>query len=200
MHGPRLRQKTKDRHGRNHLFVCMSSLPIHPFIFFFFFYFSFSLSVNRSHCLILLASLFVKRSLHINSLDLFVSKSVWFPSDNLLTLHFLCAFFSSLHLLLPSCSLCFCWRFRDIAAQKPQHSHNSKHLWNENCGLNNGFRLPGDQITHSSSLPAPPSPCAPHTSSMSHAHKHFHGPVPIIKIYVNLLIFQSLSPPSTWQS
>lgn len=39
----------------------------------------------------------------------------------------------------------------------------------------------------------------------THSHRndsdpHTHAPAPIIKIYVSLLIFQSLSSPSTWQS
>ena len=57
---------------------------------------------------------------------------------------------------------------------KPQHSHNSKHLGDKSCGLNNGFRLPGDQITHSS----PPLCTQTLSLSLTHTHTHTHTRAP----------------------
>lgn len=90
-----------------------------------------------------------------------------------------------------SVELCSC-----PVTPKPQHSHNSKHLWDKSCGLNNSFRLPGDKITHS-----PPPLHAQinalslththagralntHTHSHTQTHIHTHSPVHFIKIYV----------------
>lgn len=91
----------------------------------------------------------------------------------------------------PSSSLSM---FSDTAANEPKRSRNSQSFRDKSCGLNDGFHLPRDQITHSP--PPPPPPFA--RRSPSHTHTNIStNPVPIIKIYASLLIFQSLSPPST---
>lgn len=79
--------------------------------------------------------------------------------------------------------LCSCPVTPETAAF-PQQQTLMRHL----CGLNNGFRSAWRQ---NSSLAS--SPTCTNKPARSHTHTHTGGPVPIIKIYVSLLIFHSLS-------
>lgn len=82
----------------------------------------------------------------------------------------------------------------DTASEKePQHFHHSKHLRRPELCLKQWFPFALEQN------------CSLFFSTPRHTHTHtdsftLHSQVSIIKIYVSLLIFQSLSSPSTWQS
>lgn len=184
MHGPRLRKitdKKNDRHGRNHLALVLSSFSLWLFarlptfallclLLFFWIQSPFPLSVSVSHCLFLshLVYFVSDSGSHANSFWLFVFVShIVSCLCRFLSCSFLPSICSpspphfvslSVSVTLSSCSV----------TPKPQHSHNSKHLWDKSCGLNNGFRLPRDKITHS------PPPLHIKTLSVTHTNTHTH--------------------------
>lgn len=144
----RSQKKKNDRHGRNHLFPVL----YFPCVF---------LHVSQSLLFLILSLLFflclslidyfslieflALVCVHISGAWLFVFLVLVFVSAAPSLLPSICSrsrphFVSvSVSVTLSSCSV----------TPKPQHSHYSKHLGDKSCGLNNGFRLPQDKITHS---------------------------------------------------
>lgn len=77
----------------------------------------------------------------------------------------LCLFIPPLLPPRPSSSLSM---FPDTAANEPKRSHNSQRFRDKSRGLNDGFHLPRDQITHSP--PPPPPPFARRSPSHTHTN------------------------------